>query len=67
MLTIRSARPTDLAQITAIYGHAVLNGTASYEYEAPTLEEMTSRFTSITKGNFPYLVAQDDGPDGPDD
>ena len=61
MLTIRPARLTDLPAITAIYGHAVLNGTASYEYDAPSLEEMTARFANIIAGNFPYLVAQDDG------
>lgn len=64
MLTLRPARTTDLPQITAIYAHAVLNGTASYEYEPPSLTEMTARFTHITANNFPYLVAQDDGPSG---
>ena len=61
MLTLRPARVTDLSQITDIYAHAVLNGTASYEYEAPTLEEITRRFTTITQDNFPYIVAQDEG------
>jgi L-amino acid N-acyltransferase YncA len=61
MLTLRPARATDLPQITDIYAHAVLNGTASYEYEAPTLDEMTKRFGAIVSNNFPYLVAQDDG------
>lgn len=61
MLTLRPARDTDLPQITAIYGHAVLNGTASYEYEAPPLEEMTRRFAAIVQNNFPYIVAQDEG------
>jgi L-amino acid N-acyltransferase YncA len=61
MLTLRPARATDLPQITDIYAHAVLNGTASYEYGAPTLDEMTKRFTAIVANNFPWLVAQDDG------
>ncbi len=60
MLTLRPARETDLPQITAIYSHAVLNGTASYEYDAPGLTEMTARFNATTSGSFPYLVAQDD-------
>jgi L-amino acid N-acyltransferase YncA len=64
MLTLRSARANDLSAITAIYAHAVLTGTASYEYEAPSLAEMTARFTGITGSNFPYLVAQDEGPTG---
>jgi L-amino acid N-acyltransferase YncA len=61
MLTLRPARDTDLPRITEIYAHAVLNGTASYEYDAPALEEMTRRFRAIIDGNFPYLVAQQDG------
>lgn len=61
MLTLRPARLTDLPQITDIYAHAVLNGTASYEYEAPLLEEMTRRFAAIVQNNFPYIVAQDEG------
>jgi L-amino acid N-acyltransferase YncA len=61
MLTLRPARAIDLPQITDIYAHAVLNGTASYEYDAPSLEEMTKRFDAIAASNFPYLVAQDEG------
>jgi L-amino acid N-acyltransferase YncA len=61
MLTLRPARATDLDAITAIYGHAVRTGAASYEYDAPTREEMMQRFTTITSANFPYIVAQDDG------
>lgn len=61
MLTIRPAREIDLPQITAIYGHAVVNGTASYEYDAPGLAEMTKRFEAIAAGGFPYLVSQDEG------
>lgn len=56
-LRIRAAAAADLPAITAIYGHAVLTGTASYEYDAPSLEEMTRRFDAIIGGNFPYLVA----------
>lgn len=61
MLTLRPARDTDLPQITDIYGHAVLHGTASYEYEAPSLDEMAQRFTNLVANRFPYIVAQDEG------
>jgi L-amino acid N-acyltransferase YncA len=64
MLTLRPARAADLPEITAIYADAVLNGTASYEYDAPSLAEMTQRFTAIISNNFPYIVAQDEGPEG---
>ena len=60
-LRIRAATPADLPAVTAIYGHAVLNGAASYEYEAPSLEEMTRRFEAISGNSFPYLVGHIDG------
>jgi phosphinothricin acetyltransferase len=48
----------DLDAITAIYGHAVLNGTASYEYDAPSRAEMGSRHAALAAGGFPYVVAE---------
>lgn len=60
-LRIRRADHADLPAITAIYAHAVLNGTASYDYDAPSPVEMTRRFDAIAAGNFPYLVAHDGG------
>lgn len=61
MLTLRPAREADLPDITAIYAHAVLNGTASYEYIPPDVDEMSQRFAAIVSNSFPYLVAQDEG------
>ena len=46
-ITIRDAGRSDLADITAIYGESVENGVASYELQAPSLEEMTSRFEAL--------------------
>lgn len=57
-LKIRPATEADLDAITAIYGHAVLNGTASYEYDAPSRAEMGLRFAALTAGTFPYLAAE---------
>lgn len=54
---IRPARAEDLASITAIYAHAVLNGTASYEYDPPSPDEMRKRYDAISGGGFPYIVA----------
>ena len=56
-IRIRATTLADLPAITAIYGHAVLNGTASYEYDAPSLDEMSRRYDAIIAGSFPYLVA----------
>lgn len=60
-IRIRAATPADLHAITAIYAHAVINGTASYEFDAPSCEEMGRRFTTIAANAFPYIVACSDG------
>jgi phosphinothricin acetyltransferase len=60
-IAIRPATAADLPAITDIYAHAVIHGTASYEYDPPALAEMTSRFTTLMDGGFPYLVAERDG------
>jgi len=54
---IRAVAPTDLPAITAIYKHAVLHGTATFELDPPDLIEMTRRFEALAAGGFPYLVA----------
>jgi len=59
--TIRSATSSDLPAITEIYAHAVRNGTASYELEPPSLEEMTSRMEALLSKGYPYLVAEESG------
>jgi L-amino acid N-acyltransferase YncA len=59
-ISIRPACPGDIEAITAIYGHAVANGTASFELEPPTQAEMTERMQGLLDGNFPYLVAESD-------
>ncbi|MEA2887864.1 MAG: hypothetical protein QOD11_2224 [Bradyrhizobium sp.] len=58
---IRPATETDLPAITEIYAHAVLHGTATFELIPPDLAEMTRRFTSLTDGGYPYLVAALEG------
>jgi phosphinothricin acetyltransferase len=58
---IRPASLDDIAPITAIYAHAVTHGTASFELEPPSQDEMTARMRALLDGNFPYLVAEADG------
>lgn len=60
-ISIRAASLADIATITEIYADAVLHGTASYELEPPTAEEMAGRLKRITDRNLPYLVAELDG------
>ena len=57
-MKIRPAAPEDIDSITAIYAHAVTNGTASYELDPPTAGEMTFRMQSLAAGGFPYVVAE---------
>lgn len=57
-VTIHPARLEDIAAITAIYRPAVLNGTASFELEPPSEEEMARRHAAIAGAAFPYLVAE---------
>lgn len=55
---IRTAHRDDIQAITAIYRPAVLEGTASFELEPPSEDEMTRRYEAITGNGFPYIVAE---------
>lgn len=59
--SIRNALGADVPAIAAIYGDAVLTGTASFEIEPPSEAEMAGRFASLSDGGFPYLVAEQAG------
>lgn len=59
--SVRTASDGDIPAITAIYRHAVLEGTASYEIEPPDESEMRRRFLALVGSGFPYLVAERDG------
>jgi phosphinothricin acetyltransferase len=60
-LIIRDSIDADLPAITAIYGHAVRTGTASFEYDPPDVAEMARRRAEILAKTYPYLVAELDG------
>ena len=59
--TIRDATETDLAAIAALYGREVLNGTATFELDPPTRDEMGRRFAAVRRLALPWLVAELDG------
>lgn len=61
VVSLRPATEADIEAVTAIYGDAVRNGTASYELEPPSRAEMTARFSALKAGGYPYLVAEKDG------
>lgn len=58
---IRDSTEADLPAITAIYGHAVRNGVASFELEAPDITEMSRRRAAVLAGGYPHLVAEQAG------
>jgi L-amino acid N-acyltransferase YncA len=60
-LLVRPAAATDIPAIAAIYGPAVLTGTASFEVDPPDEAEMLRRFEAITGAGYPYFVAEFEG------
>lgn len=58
-MTIRPATTADLPGILEIYNDAVLNTTATYDYEPRTLEHRTQWFEERQRDNFPVFVAVD--------
>jgi phosphinothricin acetyltransferase len=46
-MSIRPARMEDAPTLAAIYAPAVLNGTASFEIEAPSAAEMAQRLMKV--------------------
>ncbi len=57
---IRHATIRDVPAMLAIYGPYILETAITFEYEVPTLEAFTQRFTSICR-QFPWLVWEEDG------
>ena len=60
-VSIRPATPADVPAITRIYAQAVLEGTASFELEAPDAAEMTQRMATVRSAGLPYLAAESGG------
>ena len=57
-LLIRPSTPADLPAITGIYGWNVLNGTGTFELEAPDLAEMTRRRDDVLSKGLPWIVVE---------
>ena len=58
---LRPSEDRDVAAITAIYGHHVLHGIASFEEVPPDADEIARRRSAILARGLPYLVAEQDG------
>lgn len=58
-VAIRPATAADLPGILAIYNDAVLNTTATYDYEPRTLAQREAWFADHQRDNYPVFVAAD--------
>ena len=58
-ITLRAAVRGDLVQIAPIYAEHVHYGTASFEYDPPSVGEMERRYDAILAAGYPYFVAED--------
>lgn len=57
---IRNAESRDIDSITDIYNWYIVNGTATFEIEPVTREEMADRIDQIS-ATHPYMVYEEDG------
>ena len=58
---VRDVAAGDAEAIALIYGHHVLHGTASYEVEPPSTEDILAKIVRITDRGWPFLVASAEG------
>jgi L-amino acid N-acyltransferase YncA len=58
---IRPSTDSDLASITRIYGHHVLNGTGTFETTPPSEADMHARRADVLSKNLPWLVIEQHG------
>lgn len=56
-LIVRPCFQQDLEFVQLIYAHHVLTGTGTFEIEAPSLEQMTERWSKIVERGWPFFVA----------
>jgi L-amino acid N-acyltransferase YncA len=61
MITIRSARETDLPDILEIYNHVILSTTAVYTYEPHTLDMRREWYDGKVRDGYPVFVAEEAG------
>ena len=58
---IRPCQPADIPAVAAIYAHAVLHGTGTFELDAPSEEEVQRRHADVCAKGLPWLVAERNG------
>lgn len=56
-MLLRNVTNADFEAIRSIYAHWVANGTASFEIEPPSTDEMRKRSDDVAAKRLPYIVA----------
>lgn len=59
-MRVRPATHDDLPAVLEIYNEAILNTTATYDYEPHTLAERTAWFEERQREGYPVLAAEDE-------
>ena len=60
-LLLRPSSEGDLPAMAAIYTHHVQRGTASFELDAPSVDELELRRAEVLAKGLPWLVAESNG------
>ena len=60
-LVVRRCTEQDMPKVREIYALEVLEGTASFELEPPSIADMAARFATIETAGLPYLAVEQDG------
>jgi phosphinothricin acetyltransferase len=60
-ILVRDSHDGDVWAIAQIYGHWVIHGFGTFEYEPPTEAQMAERRANLLASNFPYVVAESGG------
>jgi phosphinothricin acetyltransferase len=58
---VRDAHPSDVEPVRQIYAYHATHSLASFDEEAPDLEEMLGRYAAVRRKGLPFLVAEIDG------
>lgn len=61
VIQLRDSLEADCSFIQRIYAHHVLHGTASFEIDPPSVEEISRRRADIVEKGLPYIVAERGG------
>lgn len=60
-MTVRPATVDDLPAVAEIYAHYVITSVATFEMDAPDVDEWNARFAAIVGAGLPFLVIERDG------